>query len=149
MEDVYEYTDEELTKLGDAIVWTAILAAIHADGIIKPSEKAEAVKQTHIRSFSTRDYLKPIYKYLDTHFEYKFDAYTDLLPEENEAKETMIRHKIEEALNVLPGIGPLFTEQFSKDLRDFYNRVFHADSNAFQYFAFPVISAHLQKFGLK
>lgn len=149
MEDAYEYTQEELTRLGDAIVWTAILAAIHADGVIKPSEKAEAVKQTHIRSFSTQDYLRPIYKYLDTHFEQKFDTYISGLPEGIEEKENHIRQKLEEALSILPELGPLFAGQFSKDIRDFYNRVFRADSNVFQYFAFPVISAHLQKLGLK
>lgn len=149
MEEAYEYTEEELKKLGDAIVWTAILAAIHADGVIHPSEKAEAVKQTHIRTFSTADYLKPIYLHLDSHFERDFDAYSAQLPEEQEEKETFIEGKLKESLAILEVIGPLFTKRFSEDIGHFYNRVFQADSNVFQYFAFPIISAHLQKFGLK
>lgn len=149
MEEVYEYTEQELKQLGDAIVWTAILAAIHADGVIHSSEKAEAVKQTHIRTFSTADYLKPIYKHLESHFERDFDAYSATLPEGQEEKETFIQGKLESALAILQSIGPLFTNQFSKDMADFYNRVFRADSSVFQIFAFPVISAHLEKFGTK
>lgn len=34
MIEAYEFTDEELQKLCDAIVWTTILAAIHNDGVI-------------------------------------------------------------------------------------------------------------------
>ncbi|GAB4377617.1 MAG: hypothetical protein Kow0075_06390 [Salibacteraceae bacterium] len=148
MEEVYDYTPEELKKLGDAIVWTCILAAVHQDGVIHESEKAEAIKQTHIRSFTAPDYLKPIYKHLDQHFERDFEAYSALLPEDHEQREEFIQTKLQEALSILPSIGPLFTKRFSKDLKDIYNRVFRADSNVFQYFAFPIISAHLEKFGL-
>ncbi len=149
MEDIYEYSEEELRKLGDAIVWTTILAAIHQDGVIQDSERAEAIKQTHIRTFSTEDYLKPIYKHLDEHFERDFDAYSATLTGTQEEKENMIQAKIEASLDILPSIGPLFTQKFGKDIKDLYNRVFQADSTVFQFFAFPVISAHLEKFGIK
>jgi hypothetical protein len=147
MEDAYDYSPEELQKLGDAIVWTTILAAIHQDGVIQESEKAEAIKQTHIRTFSTEDYLKPIYKHLDSHFERDFDAYSAILPSDNDEKEELIKQKLEEALSILPTVGPIFAKKFSNDIRDLYNRVFHANSSVFQYFTLPVLSAHLEKFG--
>lgn len=149
MSEVYDYTEEELRKCGDAIVWTTIFAAIHSDGVIHESEKAEAIKQTHIRSFSTADYLKPIYKHLDTHFEADFDKYSNSLSGSQEEKEAIVQENISEALEILPTIGPLFTERFSKDIADLYNSVFHADSSIFQIFMLPVLTAHLQKFGLK
>lgn len=149
MADIYTYTDEELKNLGDAIIWTTILAAIHQDGVISRSERAEAIKQAHVRTFSTEDYLKPIYAHLEEHFEKDFDAYSNMLEGEQEEQEKMIKDKLEEALEILPSIGPLFTKKFSEDLKDLYGKVFHADSSVFQFFAFPVISTHLEKFGIK
>lgn len=149
MGDVYEYTEEEMKKLGDAVVWTTILAAVHADGVIHESEKAEAIKQTHIRTYSTADYLQPIYKHLDDHFERDFDAYVTELSGTQEEKEAYAQKKITESLEILPSIGPLFTERFSKEMADLYNRVFQADSSLFQIFFLPVLTAHLEKFGLK
>lgn len=149
MEDIYDYTEEELKKLGDAIVWTAILGAVHQDGVIQASERAVAIKQAHIRTFSTENYIKPIYKHLEEHFERDFDAYSLTVTGTQEEKEALISSKIEEALSILPSIGPLFTQKFSEDLKSLYNKVFNADSNVFQFFAFPVISSHLEKFGIK
>lgn len=149
MVEVYEYTPEELQKLGDAIVWTTIYAAIHNDGVIDESEKAEAIKITHLRAFISEDFLKPIYVHLDTHFERDFDAYTALLSGSQEEKESFIQKKLEEALEILPEIGPLFTERFGKNISDLYNKVFHANSSVFQSFMLPVLTSHLKKFGLK
>ena len=98
MVEAYEYTDEELRKCGDAIVWTTIYAAVHNDGVVDESEKAEAIKQTHVRSFSTEAYLMPIYKHLDANFESLFDAYSSTLTGTLEEKEELIQAKISEAL---------------------------------------------------
>lgn len=149
MEEAYEYSEEELKKLGDAIVWTTILAAIHNDGIINESEKAEAIKQTHIRTFSTAAYLRPIYKYLEDHFEENFNNYSAQLTGSQEEKELFVQSKVSEAMEILPIIGPLFTERFTKDVSNLYNTVFHTDSSIFQIFLLPIITGHLERFGLK
>jgi hypothetical protein len=44
MEELYNYSDEVIAKLGDAIVWTTILAAVHQDGVIHEEERAVAIK---------------------------------------------------------------------------------------------------------
>ena len=149
MVDAYDYTPEELQKLGDIIVWTTILAASHNDGVIDKSEKAEAIKLTHLRSIISEDYLKPIYSHLDDHFERDFDAYFASLVGTQEEKEAMIQVKMHEALEILPKIGPLFTERFTKNVTDLYNKVFTANSSVFQAFMLPMLTSHLKKFGLK
>lgn len=146
----YEYTPDQLKQLGDAIVWTALLAAIHADGVIHETEKAEAIRITHIRAFSTADYIKPFYQHLDSHFSKDFDAYAATIPDgTQDEKEAFIGEKISAALEVMAEIGPIFTKYFSDDLKSFYNKVFHADSSVFQIFAMPVLSSHFDKFGIK
>jgi len=150
MDEIYDYTEDQLKNLGAAVVWTALLAAIHFDGIINPEEKAEAIQIAHIRAFSTADYIKPVYMHLDSHFERDFDVYSAMIPSgTQDEKEEYIGEKITEALLVLPEIGPLFTQYFSDDLKSFYNKVFQADSSIFQTFLMPVLSGHLKKFGLK
>jgi hypothetical protein len=146
----YDYTEDQLSQLGDAIVWTAIFAAIHVDGVIKPEEKAEAVSIAHIRSFSTADHIKPFYQHLDSHFEKDFDAYSAMIPDgTQDEKELFVEKKIEDALSILPEIGPLFAQYFSDDLKSFFKKVFHADSSILQSFFMPVLTAHLKTFAPK
>jgi hypothetical protein len=145
MNETYEFEEDHLIKMGDAILWTTILAAVHQDGVIEPEERAEAIKQTHIRTFSTEAYLKPIYEHVDKRFEKDFDAYSSLLPADYEEKEVFIQAKLNESMAVLPELGPVFSAMFSQSLKTLYNRVFNAGSNVFQIFALPVLSAHLDK----
>ena len=105
---IYEYSADVYKKLGDAILWTTILAAVHKDGVIEEEERAEAIKQTHIRSFSTEPYIKPIYEHLDEHFEKDFDTYIKDLPVEYEAKEAYIQAKLADCVAILKDMGPVF-----------------------------------------
>lgn len=145
MNETYEFEEEHLIKMGDAILWTTILAAVHQDGVIESEERAEAIKQTHIRTFSTEAYLKPIYEHVDKRFERDFDAYSNQLPEDYEEKEAYIQARLNESMAVLQELGPVFSAMFSKSLKSMYNRVFNAGSNVFQIFALPVLSAYLDK----
>ncbi len=142
---MYEFEPDHLTKMGDAILWTTILAAVHQDGVIELEERAEAIKQTHIRTFSTEDYFKPIYADVDKRFERDFDAYSSSLPEDYEEKEAFIKERLEESMGILNDLGPVFSALFSENLKTLYNRVFNAGSSVFQIFAFPLLSAHLEK----
>jgi len=144
MEDTYEYSEEVYKKLGDAILWTTILAAVHKDGVIEEEERAEAIKQTHIRSFSTEPYIMPIYEHLDEHFEKDFDAYSQQLPEGYEEKEQYIQNKLTDCMSILKEMGPVFAAEFSKDLESLFDRVFTANASLVQSFLFPLISGHLE-----
>lgn len=144
-ESIYEFSQEELTKLSDAIVWTALLAAVHEDGVISESERAEAIKLTHIRTFNTREYIKPIYQYLEKHFEARFNEFHEMLGLNDEDNRKYIERKIQECLEILDIMDQFFVQRFLYSLESFYKHIFHADSTVLQYFAFPVISAHLKK----
>lgn len=149
MSDIYEYTEEELRGLGDIIIWTTIYAAIHNDGVIQPTEKAVAIRQTHVRAISSEPYLVPIYRHLETHFEADFDRFAAELSGTQDEKEEYIQGKLEKATEILPIIGPLFPERFTRDLGKLYNRVFSADSSIFQLFMMPILTNRLDKFGRK
>lgn len=144
MEDIYEYSADVYKKLGDAILWTTILAAVHKDGVIEEEERAEAIKQTHIRSFSTEPYIKPIYEHLDEHFEKDFDTYIKDLPVEYEAKEAYIQAKLADCVAILKDMGPVFTAEFSRDLESLFDRVFNANASLFQSFLFPFMTGHIE-----
>jgi hypothetical protein len=135
--------------MGDAIVWNTILAATHNDGVIHETEKAEAIKLTHIRSFNFEPFLKPVYSHLDDHFERDFDAYSAILTGNQEEKEATIQTKLIEVLEILPVIGPIYSERFAKSLEGLYLKVFHANSSVFQNFMLPMLTFHLKSSGLK
>jgi hypothetical protein len=88
---------------------------------------------------------------LDLHFERDFDAYSAMLPENYNEKEAFIQKKLEDAMDILKEVGPVFTTEFGKNLESIYDKVFDANSTVFQSFAFPLLSAHLErhKKGLK
>jgi len=48
-------------------------------------------------------------------------------------------------MDILNEVGPVFTTEFSKSLESFYDKVFNANSTVFQSFAFPLLSAHLDR----
>jgi hypothetical protein len=64
-------------------------------------------------------------------------------------KKEYIQGKLEKATEILPIIGPLFPERFTRDLGKLYNRVFSADSSIFQLFMMPILTNRLDKFGRK
>jgi|GEM_PF-407250 len=148
MDQRFKYSDEQLRLLGNAIVWTTVLAAVHNDGVIMPEEKAAAVKQAHFRTFTSDAHLQPIYKRLDSHFEADFDNYSSMLPEGDDAKEEFVKEKLQQSLKGLEGLDKFHGRTFIEELRDLFDRVFKADSSIFQLFAFPIVSAHLDQFGL-
>lgn len=145
MELKYEYNPEAIEKLGNAIIWTSILAAIHSDGVIQPDERVEAIRQTHVRSFTSADYFKPIYLELDDRFEHDFDTFSSSLPEDPEERELFVKNRLAECLSIVGEIGPLFTKLFSEDLESFYDRVFNANSSVFQQFVFPFLSPQIKR----
>ena len=106
--------------MGDAIVWNTILAATHNDGVIHETEKAEVIKLTHIRSFNSEPFLKPVYSHLDDHFERDFDAYSAILTGNQEEKEATIQTKLIEVLDALLVIGLIDSVRFAKCLECLY-----------------------------
>ena len=145
MEGKYDCSVNVISKLGDALVWTAMFAAVHQDGVIHEEASAVAIKQAHFRTFSSEEYLQSIYEKLDLHFESDFDRYSVMLPEEYANKEAIIQKKLEESVDILNEIGPVFTTEFSKCLESFYDKVSNANSTVFQSFAFPLRSNHLDR----
>ncbi len=93
-----------------------ILAAIHTNGAIDETEKAEALKLTHIRSFNSEPFLKPVYPHLDDYFERNFDVYSAILTGNKEEKEATIQTKLNEALEILSVTGLIYSECFAKRL---------------------------------
>lgn len=144
MEETFDYTDEQYRQLGNAIVWTSILAAVHKDGVIEEAERSEAIKQSHIRCFSSEPYIQPIYEHLDEHFEADFDKYSEMLAKDYDEKEKFIQEKLKENTQVLNAMGPVFAAEFSREMESLFDRVFAANDSVFQSFLFPFISGHIR-----
>jgi hypothetical protein len=141
-----ELEGEDKELLFTAPVWISLFASYRHDGEIDKSEKAEAIKQAHFRTFTSPNSLHAYYKVVDDHFEDKFNAFNNALPQGDEERDQLLEEKIRAIVKVVKGLSD---EHISKllmhDLNEFYLRVFRADSSIFQYFTFPIISKSLDE----
>lgn len=141
VKELKNLSEEERRKVLDAPVWIALHAAFSKDGEIDPAEKSEAIKQAHFRTYSTPVDLHTYYKAVDENFADRFTELGKSVPEGDEESEKFISAKVEECTGIIQKLKyDDFAEKLLEDLQDFYKYVFKANSNVFQYFAFPLIT---------
>ncbi|MGB0423952.1 MAG: hypothetical protein ACPGED_06505, partial [Flavobacteriales bacterium] len=140
-----ELKGEERELIFSAPVWISLFAAYRHDGEIDSSEKSEAIKQAHFRTFTSPNALHAYYEAVDDHFKDKFELFNASLPEGDDQRDEFLEAKIRaivESVNNLSDTGLAST--LMADLNEFYKKVFHADSSVFQFFAIPLITKSLR-----
>lgn len=141
-----ELKGEERELIFAAPVWISLFAAYRHDGEIDSSEKSEAIKQAHFRTFTSPNALHAYYEVVDDHFQDKFEQFNASLPQGDDARDEFLEAKIRaivESVQNLPDSGIATT--LMADLNEFYKKVFHADSSVFQFFAIPLITKKLRE----
>lgn len=138
-------TDDELNHLLDAPVWLSLLAAHANDGVISSSDKADAVKLAHLRSFTSPKSLHDFYEQVDAQFEKRFDTFLARLPEGEKDREVYIEAQIKISHGILAKLDEDISSSLEESLESFYKHVFKSDKSFFQYFALPIISNRLDK----
>lgn len=140
-----ELKGEERELIFAAPVWISLFAAYRHDGEIDSSEKSEAIKQAHFRTFTSPNALHAYYEVVDDHFQDKFELFNASLPTGDDERDEFLESKIRaivESVNKLSDTGLATT--LMADLNEFYKKVFHADSSVFQFFAIPLITKSLR-----
>ncbi len=138
-------TEAEFNQLVDTPVWLALLAALSNDGEIQPSEKAEAVKLAHLRTFTSSKTLQEFYKKVDEVFASRFDRLHDRLPAGEHDKELYIEAMIKQTHSILLKLDVDVAEAIEGSFSSFYDHIFKSEKSFFQYFALPLISNRLDK----
>ncbi len=138
-------SEAEFNQLVDAPVWLALLAAISNDGEIHPSEKADAVKLAHLRTFTSSKTLQEFYKRVDEKFESRFDTLISRLPATEHDKVLYIEGQIKQVHNILLKLDMDVAEALEASFSSFYEHVFKSEQSFFQFFALPLVSNRLNK----
>lgn len=147
-------TNDDMNHLLDTPVWLSLLASFTNDGIVNPSEKADAVRLAHLRTFTSPKSLQEFYEKVDERFDDRFDTLHARLTMDNEHDKILyIKAQIEISHKVLEKIDKDVASSLEESFSSFYEHVFKADKSFFQYFALPIISNRLEKlsghFGFK
>jgi hypothetical protein len=135
--------DKDILLRAPAVV--AILAAISDDGEVSKHEKAESIKISHLRTFTSEEMLRNFYTEAEKVFEKNFDDIMSKLPEEWTDKEDYLEAEITELNKVLPKLNRVYAEGLVNSLKSFARFVFKSNSSFLDYFVLPVFMNKVEK----
>jgi hypothetical protein len=139
-------SEEEYTQILDIPVWLSLMAAFAGDGKVSKSEKSEAVKLAHLRTFTSPHSLHEYYKKVDARFDERFETLIKRVPEKEENRLAYLEAQVKRAHAMLKNLDKDIASTLEESLESFYEHVFNADKSFFQYFALPIISNRLDNF---
>lgn len=114
------------------------LLAVSAHGALDNREKKEAIKFSHIKTFSCDPVLKDFYKYADKEFLANVEYIDKHLPDNAQERVHIIRQRLSELEKILEKMDKRFAIVLNKSMKQFKNHVSHAHRNVLEYFLFPL-----------
>ena len=141
-EQLSEQERDILLKL-PAVV--SIFAAISNDGEVSSKEKAQSIKLSHLRTYTSSPLLHDYYKEVDKVFEQKFESILADLPPDTKDKEVYLENEITSLNKVLPKLDSRYAKELVDSLKTFSKHVFKSDSNFLKYFVLPIFLNKIEK----
>lgn len=132
-----ELPDTEKTLLLQYPAYISLLAA-NADMMMDASEKAAALKLTHIKTFSTEPLLHPFYKAAEAVFEKNIDLLDKTLPQGKEERDEAITRALHRVNTVLQKLGIDYAGALRRSMKSYKNHISKAHRNVLEYFLFPL-----------
>ena len=143
--EIDKLNQEERDILLRAPAVVAILAAISDDGEVSEHEKAESIKISHLRTFTSEEMLKNFYTEAEKVFVENFDDIMSKLPKEWADKENYLEGEITELNKVLPKLNKVYAQGLVDSLKSFARFVFKSNSSFLDYFVLPVFMNKVEK----
>lgn len=125
----------------------AILAAVSNDGTVSSNEKAESIKLSHLRTYTSSPMLQDYYKEVDKVFDEKFEGIMAQLPSEWKDKEAFLEKEITDLNQVLPKLDKRYARELVDSLKSFSRHVFKSNSSFLRYFLLPIFMNKMEKEG--
>lgn len=142
-----QLNEEERSILLRIPAVVAIFAAISNDGVVSSSEKAESVKLSNFRTYTSPPILHEYYQEVDKDFEKNFDEIMENLPSDWKEKEAFLESKIIELNQVLPKLDKRYRAELINSLKSFSKHVFRSDSSFLKYFVLPIFMNKIESEG--
>lgn len=132
-------TDEEKALLIKAPVLISILAA-GGDDNMSEYERAEAVSQAHLKTFTGTQLLHPYYTEVDHRFKANFDLALALYTPFNDHRRARLTQEVDRLNKVIGKLDSGYANTLRKSLGDYARHVKYADRKFIGNYLFPFSS---------
>lgn len=135
--------DRETVLRAPAIV--ALLAAVSDDGKVSSSEKSEAIRLAHLRTYTSPEILHNFYRAVDEVFESYFEEELNQLPDNKEDREKRLADRLKDLDEVLPKMNKVYAKELVISLKSFSRHVFKTNSGFLEYFVLPIFLGRIER----
>ncbi len=128
---------EDRELLYKAPVLVSVLASCSLNEV-NEAQKADAIKLSHLKTFTSDPVLRDYYEEVDKQFKNQFEAIAKEYYPFNEDKRNALKNEIERVNLVLGKVGIPLGQVLHKSLEGYANHVKKANHSVFQDFIFPL-----------
>ena len=114
------------------------LLAANADGKMDDAEKKEAIKLTHIKTYSSGPELSTFYKDAEIVFQKNINQLDQQLPKDKNAREAAINVELEKLKAILCKLGKEYSRHMKKSMQSYTHHVSKAHNNVIESFLIPI-----------
>ena len=137
MEHFKNLTKSENKALLKFPVYISLLAA-NGDGKMDEAEKKEAIKFSHIKTYSADELLVGFYKEADAVFENNISQLDNALPKEKNSRESAIKYELSNLEKLVLKLGDEDRAALHHSMRTFKEHVSQAHHSVLVDFIFPI-----------
>lgn len=123
----------------------ALLAAVSDDGEVSKHERAESIRLSHVRTYSSPEILRNFYIMAEAFFVEAFEEELAKLPEGQKEKEAYLEAKLLNLNQVLPKLNQVYAQELVTSLKSFSKHIFESNSSVLEYFLLPIFMNKIEK----
>lgn len=127
--------ERELLLKGPALV--SVLASCSLNEVSKV-QKADAIKLSHLKTFTAKPILREYYEEVDKQFKTQFDSIEKAYFPFDENKRRALKNEIEQVNRIIAKLEKTYGEILHKSLDGYASHVRKAAHSIFQDFIFPL-----------
>ena len=126
--------EREIMLKGPALV--SVLASCSLNEV-NEVQKADAIKLSHLKTFTAKPILREYYEEVDKLFKTQFDSIVKAYFPFDENKRSALKHEIERVNLIIAKLEKYYGNILHKSLEEYANHVRKAAHSIFQDFIFP------------
>lgn len=127
--------DREILLKAPALVSVWVSCSLNK---VNKVQKADAIKLSHLKTFTAKPVLREYYEEVDKNFKNQFDSIVKAYYPFDEDKRSALKKKIERINLIIAKLEKSYGEILHKSLEGYANHVRKADHSIFQDFIFPL-----------
>jgi hypothetical protein len=136
MQELDTLDPDDKKKVLQAPAYISLLAA-NADGVMDEEEKYEAIKFSHIKTYTAHKLLKPYYQEVENHFIENINSLDKILPKNKTEREKAIRNELENINEIIGKMDLFYSNTLRKTLKEYGDHVAKAHKTVMESFVIP------------